>query len=135
MRVLALVYALAALAYIGWCWAGAPGAPMREQTEAQFQAVVMDVARFNGWRVFHVHDSRREVRPGFLVGDRDAKGFPDLVLLRERLIVRELKTDTGRLRSEQAEWLRRFHLAGVDAAVWRPKDWPRIEAELARSAA
>jgi hypothetical protein len=102
------------------------------QREAQFQAVVVDVARFNGWRVFHVHDSRRQVRPGVLVGDRDTAGFPDLVLVRDRVIYRELKTDTGRLTAGQEAWLAALRRAGEDVDVWRPRDWPRIEAELCR---
>lgn len=104
-----------------------------EQSEAGFQAVVMDIARFNRWRVFHVHDSRRQVAPGRFVGDKDAAGFPDLVLVRPgELLVRELKTDTGTVAPEQQAWLDALAQAGVDVGVWRPRDWPTIEATLGR---
>lgn len=95
-------------------------------------------AQLNGWRVFHVSDSRREVidrRQGVsrLVGDELAKGWPDLVLVHPRrglLLVRELKSDRGRVRPEQKEWLEALRAVGVDADVWRPRDLPEIEAVL-----
>lgn len=102
-----------------------------QQSERQFQAAVMEYARLQGWRLAHFHDSRRQVG-GQLVGDADAAGFPDLVLARERLLIRELKTDRGRLTPQQMEWLSALDRAGVDADVWRPSEWHRITRELAR---
>ena len=102
-------------------------------TEEAFQSQVLDLARLTGWKAMHVHDSRREVSRGnvrVLIGDRDAKGWPDLVLVRHRLIVRELKVGRNRLTQEQAEWIERLLRAGVDAAVWRPADWPLIRKTL-----
>src|SRR5690606_3109708 len=61
-------------------------------TEAQFQRQVVDLARLRGWWVFHDHDSRR-----------NPAGLPDLLLLRDRLVVAELKTTSGRVRAAQAE--------------------------------
>ena len=55
-------------------------------TEADFQAAVIDLAEAQGWKVAHFHDSRRWVPTHFgggkWVGDAQAKGWPDLVLVR-----------------------------------------------------
>ena len=103
------------------------------QTEAEFQAAVIDLARRNGWRVHHHHDSRRQVRPGVFVGDRDASGFPDLVAVRgSRVVWAELKRERGRLSVAQSAWLRDLEAAGQEVYVWRPVDWPEIERVLGR---
>lgn len=119
-------------------------------TEAAFQRRVVRLARAYGWRIYHAPDNRPAVsakgkrqRPQSMV-DSTAKGFPDLVLLRDqRLIVAELKTRTGRLRPGQREWLDTFaelgdrivrldgtvaqeHRPQVKAYVWRPSDWDEL---------
>lgn len=89
-------------------------------SEKAFQANVERLARYLGWRAYHTHDSRRS-----------SAGFPDLVLLRDtRVLVAELKSETGRVRAEQREWLEAFELAGVEAHLWRPSDWADIERTL-----
>lgn len=130
-----------------------------ELAEAAWQAQVIGLARFYGWRLAHFHDSRREVRGrggSRLVGDRDAAGFPDLVLVRgPELIYAELKTDRGRTSAEQDGWLDALrvvaeavrHVAdtalnedlapeagypAVDVYIWRPRDFDDVEARLAR---
>jgi hypothetical protein len=108
-------------------------ATVLSQTEKQFQAAVLELAQQLGWRIAHFNDSRRQIRPGVFVGDSDAAGWPDLVLCRPpRLLVVELKTDKGRVSPAQVEWLQVLTLCGVNARVWRPADWPTIEAALAR---
>lgn len=103
----------------------------KAMTEAQLQGLVMDLARLRGWKVFHVNDSRRQLG-GHLVGDIDAKGFPDLLMLRgERIVVAELKSTTGRLTPEQEDWLGRFSLTAAETYVWSPAtEWERIEGAL-----
>lgn len=108
-----------------------------KQSEKSFQAAVIELAERLGWMVAHFNDSRREVvdrRSGErkLVGDRSAKGFPDLVLVRgSRLLMIELKTDTGRLSDAQVAWMHALDLVErVEQAVWRPKNWGLIEDAL-----
>ena len=62
----------------------------------------------------------------------DGKGFPDLVLLREKIVAAEVKGDGDSLRPEQEAWLEAFSRAGAEAYVWRPRDWREgtIEAVL-----
>lgn len=59
-------------------------------------------------------------------------GFPDLILWRDRLIFRELKTEKGRLSYRQSDVGGSLALAGQDWEVWRPEDLEsgRIEREL-----
>jgi hypothetical protein len=113
------------------------------QSERDFQTAVIQYARLQGWLVAHFHDSRRQVADR-LVGDADAKGFPDLVMTREGfLIFAELKTEKGRVSPAQRQWLDALQLpawwlhgrsgyppALLRVVVWRPSDWPAIEAEL-----
>ncbi len=96
---------------------GLPGddAPPTFRTEKAFMAAVVALARRHGWWPFHVHDSRRS-----------APGLPDLILVRERVLFRELKLDRGRLTADQTACLTRLLAAGADADVWRPRDWPTI---------
>jgi hypothetical protein len=95
---------------------------VRPLTEKQFMAQVVQLAKLQGWLVYHTFDSRRST-----------PGFPDLVMLRDgTLLVAELKTGNNRLSPSQAAWLVAFRLAGVAASVWRPGDWNLIEKALAK---
>ena len=80
--------------------------PANLVNEREFQASIVDLARLCGWRVVHFHDSRREVG-GEMVGDSDAKGWPDLTLIRDRILYREVKTEKGRSYQEPGPDARR----------------------------
>ena len=95
-----------------------PLAPLAD-TEKEFQSRVVALAQGLGWRVYHAYDSRRS-----------EPGFPDLVMVRERVIFAELKTDRGRLSQAQSEWLERLTGAGGEVYVWRPADWDAVLAVL-----
>ncbi|QSZ53290.1 VRR-NUC domain-containing protein [Paenarthrobacter ureafaciens] len=83
--------------------------------EDQFQKSVMELAQYLQYELrYHNPDSRRS-----------QAGFPDLVLgslSRRRVLFRELKTATGRVRPAQALCMRILKLAGLDVGVWRPED-------------
>lgn len=98
----------------------------RDLTEREFQSQVIGLASFYGWRHYHTHDSRRS-----------PAGFPDLVLVRgEELIFAELKTEKGRVRLEQVEWMAALeHVPGVDVFLWRPSDFDGLHDRLARGRA
>lgn len=89
------------------------------EAETPFLGRVLALARQHGWAAYHTHDSRKS-----------APGFPDVVLVREGVLWRELKTNTGKLTQEQATWLSLLCHAGQDADVWRPRDWDAIVARL-----
>lgn len=93
------------------------------QSEAGFQDAVVEYAQLRGWRHWHDQDSRRNVA-----------GLPDLLLVRKgRLVVAELKAESGRVSPAQLVWLGEFELVAqasggaVAVHVWRPSDWPTIE--------
>ena len=88
-------------------------------SEKEFQALVVECAKLRGWRHYHTHDSRRS-----------PSGFPDLVLVRDRVLYRELKTERGKVSKDQKEWIGALNAARQDAKVWRPKDWNEILTEL-----
>jgi hypothetical protein len=79
-------------------------------SEAKFQAQVMKIAAQLGWRFYHTHDS---------IGSQ--AGFPDLVFVRSgRLFFAEIKSEKGKLRKEQKEWLELINKSGILCTVWRP---------------
>jgi hypothetical protein len=88
------------------------------------------LARTLGWTCLHVNDSRREVvdRLGNhqIVGDADAAGLPDWILLRERIVWVELKRERGTMRPTQTAIIAAIRKAGGEAYVWRPSDWPEV---------
>jgi hypothetical protein len=98
--------------------------------ENQFQAQVIQIARMNGWRVFH--PMKMQSRDGTwrtaLSGD---KGWPDLVLAHPTrgLIVAELKSDKGRLTQDQHAWLAAL-APWAEIQVWRPTDLTTIANRL-----
>jgi len=52
-----------------------------------------------------------------------------MLLVRDRVIVAEVKGDSDRLRPEQRDWLTAFRMAGVAAHVWDPEAWRSGEVE------
>lgn len=90
-------------------------------TEKQFRQQVLDYARFCGWRCYFTW-----------MPIHSPSGFPDLLMLRgERMVIAELKSQEGRLTDAQWEWLEHFRcLPWAEVFLWRPGDWPEIEAVL-----
>lgn len=84
----------------------------KHMTEAVLQKRVRDLALTYGWKFQHPYDSRRS-----------DPGWPDCAIGRTgRLIVRELKTQKGRVSPDQREWLAILKSCGIDAGIWRPSD-------------
>lgn len=107
---------------------------MRQGSEAQFQQQIEQLARGYGYRVYHAPDNRPGGKSKRV--QRVTPGFPDLVAVRPGvLLFAELKTQTGRIRPEQAEWLQLLGtVEGVHTFLWRPSDFDDINATLARLA-
>lgn len=81
-------------------------------TEKAFQATVIKALKITGWEFYHTFDSRRSVR-----------GFPDLVCLhaaKKKAMAIEIKTETGKLTTEQDQWLALFSLCGIESWLLRP---------------
>jgi len=89
-------------------------------TEKQFQTAIVEYAKKQGWLIYHTYDSRRS-----------EPGFPDLVMVRRnKVLFRELKTEKGRLTEPQKVWAAKLKKAGADYAVWRPSDLQEIFVSL-----
>lgn len=95
--------------------------PLDDLTEKAWQRQIVELARTLGWHCWHCHDARRTV-----------PGMPDLILIRERLLWVELKTETGKLTDNQAAFHDRLIAAGQTVFVWRPRDWEDAGMQLAR---
>lgn len=111
------------------------GEPPPRLTESQFRAAVVELARERGWKVWFVRPVRIQRAGGAVYHETpvggDGVGVPDLELVRDRLLKRELKVYDNGPTPEQREWLTRYERAGVDAGVWTwPDDWDRIQEEL-----
>lgn len=89
--------------------------------------MIVEMAEWAGWDlIYHTYDSRRSRR-----------GFPDLVMVRNgRMILAEVKSSSGTMSEDQVRWfdglLQVEHATGhiVEAHVWFPDDWDRIETTL-----
>lgn len=93
--------------------------------ESAFQAQVIELAHVLGWRVAHFRPARTTHGWRTAVA-ADGCGFPDLVLVRDRLVVAELKGRKGRLTGDQRAWLDALAAAGVETYLWRPEDWAAV---------
>lgn len=107
--------------------------PSQKLSERELLDVVLQTARIFGWRVAHFRPAQTKHGWRTAVGG-DGAGFPDLVLVRDRVVFVELKVGRNTLAAEQAEWARYLELAGAEFHVWTEHDWFSgvIEARLRR---
>lgn len=98
-------------------------------TEADWQRQVIDLAHLCGWRVAHFRPARTAHGWATPV-TADGAGFPDLVLIRDRVIFAELKSDRGRLSDVQRRWIAGLTDAGAEVHVWRPADFDTVHQHL-----
>lgn len=106
-----------------------------DQSETVFEGHVVEYARLRGWKVMAV---RRNVCVQRADGTThrctpwlyDGEGWVDLVLVRDRVVHAELKSESGRVMPEQKVWHDRLKKAGAEVYLWRPRDWPEIEKVL-----
>ncbi|MFD3511899.1 VRR-NUC domain-containing protein [Streptomyces sp. NPDC058657] len=95
-----------------------------DMTEERFRRQVRQLAAMRGWTLaYHTHNSQRS----------DA-GWPDEVYGHPtaiRTLFVELKTNTGRIRPAQRDWLKHLAGCGFEVALWRPRDLGLIVNTLA----
>lgn len=99
--------------------------------EKHFAKQVEYLLDVNGWVWKHDETS---MRPDgrFATAFRGKRGFPDYIAVRgDRIILAELKSETGRLSQGQKDWLEAFRFTNkVEVFVWRPKDFDDIRKVL-----
>lgn len=101
-----------------------------QMSEEQWSEQVIAYASLRSWLVAHFRPAR--TAHGWRTPvSADGKGFPDLVLVRDRAVLVELKSVKGTLTEEQARWLEALKRADVEHYLWRPTDWPEVERVLA----
>lgn len=112
-----------------------PRNPADDMSEAELLRNVIDLAELFKWRCAHFRpgQNRRGVWSTAMSGSQ-AAGFPDLVMIRDRLLMVELKAEKGRMTPEQLDWAASLANAGVEVYCWRPSQWisGEIEAVLRR---
>lgn len=84
-------------------------------SEKDFQRLVITEANRLGWMVFHPFDSRKS-----------EAGYPDITLVRDRVVWMELKADAGRLSAAQETWGEAISFARGEWYCFRPRDWQTI---------
>jgi hypothetical protein len=105
-------------------------------SERELQDWIVAAARLLGWRVAHFRPAMTD-KGWRTAGSYDAQGWPDLCLVRDRVLFAEIKVGRNRLSPEQSAWLDALRDAGAEAHVWTDVDWKAgvIEAELRAEAA
>jgi hypothetical protein len=103
--------------------------------ESDFLKQVIDLAHICGWKVAHFRPAQTE--RGWRTAVQGDTGFPDLVLVRDRVIFAELKSEKGKLSDTQKVWIECLinasatnrgspTLLSPEVYVWRPSDFDDI---------
>jgi len=99
-------------------------------TEVDWQRQVTEYARLRGWRWCHFRASRRADGSWRTAVAGDGAGWPDCVFVKDRVVLAELKSESGKLSPVQREWVDALEHAQAEVYVWRPSDWPEVERVL-----
>jgi len=100
-------------------------------TEDDFLKTVIDLAHVYGWKCFHARAAMTSKGWRTPV-QADGAGFPDLVLVRERVIFAELKSEKGKLSDAQQAWKDVLQTAWGEYYIWKPSDFDAIVEILKR---
>lgn len=102
----------------------------RRVSEQDFSSQVEDLLKMFGWRYTHFRPAYTS--KGYRTPLTGHKGFPDYCCVRNnRLLFLELKSETGKLSDEQAEWITILgQVVGIEVGVYRPSDFEEVLALL-----
>jgi len=92
-------------------------------SEKELQAAVIDLAHTFGWIVAHFRTAMGRRGHYMTPVGADGKGFPDLCLVRERIVFMEIKVRHRQLSEEQRLWRDAILAAGgewhkIDEKAW-----------------
>ena len=100
--------------------------------ESDMQLAVEQALGYGGW-MWH-HDEHATLPSGtYATAHSGQSGWPDIVAVhprRRQLLVLELKSEDGRYRPGQAEWLDAWRAVGADVRTIHPEDLYALEDEL-----
>jgi hypothetical protein len=91
-------------------------------TEADYLHTILEAADIGHWHYVHFRPGR--TTHGWRTAFTGHPGFPDLILARETVLIRELKL-RGRNKPtvDQLRWINTLQHAGIDAGIlWLPDD-------------
>jgi hypothetical protein len=103
------------------------------ERERDWQKFIINLAHTLGWRIAHFHTAQNQRGQWLTPVAADGAGFPDLVLVRDRIVYAELKTNTGKLSPQQVLWQQAITAAGGEHHVWRPRDREAVQRVLQRT--
>lgn len=98
----------------------------RKISEAAFQAQVLHYAALRGWMRAHFRPAMNARGQWRTAVAGDGKGFPDLVLVRDRVVFAELKAVGGKLEAAQRTWQTALQNAGAEHHIWTPDEWDEL---------
>ena len=92
------------------------------RTEADWMGAVGGLLDYHGWRWYHPEPKKRS-RSRWTVNT--AAGIPDLICVKPpRVVWLEVKTESGRIRPEQVEWIEELRQSGQEVHIIRlPGDY------------
>jgi|TARA_R110000744_G_scaffold159057_2_gene275128 hypothetical protein len=104
----------------------------RMMSEAELQKAIIAFARAQGWLVAHFRPAKTTRGNWITPVSGDGAGFPDLVLVKNRVLYVELKSELGKLSTSQDMWMSALKHSGENIFTWRPSQWMdgTIEKEL-----
>jgi hypothetical protein len=96
-----------------------------DETEAAFQARLIDYALSRGWEWMHIGRTGKYTANG--AKGTWGTGWPDLTLVRgTRLIFAELKSQRASLPPPEQQRVLLILSDAAEVYHWRPSDWPMI---------
>jgi len=102
-----------------------------KESEAELQEKVIQLAKYTGWKVAHFRNVKVLKADGTIryqvPVQQDGEGFPDLVLVKNKVVWMELKNQKRKMTPEQIEWMDTLRNAGQEIYLFRPSDWESIE--------
>jgi hypothetical protein len=107
---------------------------LREMPEDAFQDLVVAMAKAYQWHCAHFRKVRVQRANGSTYWQTpvaaDGKGWPDLVMVKDRVLYVELKRENGKLEPAQEDWRDWIVFAGGTHHVWKPSMMNEIERVL-----
>lgn len=94
------------------------------------QKAVIETARILGWRVAHFRAAINKRGHYQTPVAADGKGFPDLCMVRDRVVFMELKVGYKKLSEEQERWRDAIINAGGEWHEIREADWEGGRVEM-----
>ncbi|MDD5510877.1 MAG: VRR-NUC domain-containing protein [Dehalococcoidales bacterium] len=100
-------------------------------TEKEFATAVEDLLNLYSWTWCHYRPAKTD--KGWRTPLSGHKGMPDYIAVKgKRLLMFELKSDTGKVSPEQQGWLDALGKTKVEVYCWRPDQFNEIVEILTR---